>query len=73
MFTPLLGPPDFVGRAGSLHDDPLIGGAECLGETGQGGLDQPRFERHSCGLAIGIEFLGHSQGFERRIHAAELH
>ena len=34
MFAPPFGPPDFVRRAGSLHDDPLIGGTECMRETG---------------------------------------
>jgi len=45
----------------SLHDDPLISGTESPIEAGQRGLDEPRFESHPCGLAVGIEFPSHSQ------------
>jgi hypothetical protein len=56
-----------------LHDNPLIGGTKWLGKTGQRGLDEPRFEDHSCSLAIGIEFPGHSQRFERGCDAPGRH
>src|ERR1700680_3167684 len=69
VFAPPLRPPDLVGGASGFHDGPLIGRTECLGETGQCGLDEPRFEGNPCGLAVGIEFLGHSQRFERRCDA----
>ena len=59
--APPFGPPDFMGSARSVHDDPLIRGTECLGETGQGGFDEPGFEDQSCGLAVRIEFFGHPQ------------
>ena len=57
MFAPPFGPPDLVRRAGDLHDDPLIGGTECLGETGHRRFDKPPFEDDPYGrLAVAIEF-----------------
>ena len=41
-----------MGGTSGLHDDPLIGRTECLGETGQCGLDEPRLEGHPCGLRV---------------------
>src|SRR5258708_1740986 len=41
IFAPPFGPPDLMVGTSSLHDDPLIGGTEWLGETGQCGLDEP--------------------------------
>jgi len=64
-FAPPLRPPDPVGATSGLHDGPLIGRTECLGETGQCGLDEPRLEGHPCGLAIGIKFLGHSHWWRK--------
>ena len=61
MFAPPFGPSDFMGSASGFHDDPLIGRAEYPTETGQGGLDKPRFEHDPCSLAVGIEFLGHAR------------
>jgi hypothetical protein len=58
-----------MGSTSGLHDDPLIGGTECVEEAGQRGLDQPRFKGHPCGLAVGIKFLGHSQRLQYRGHA----
>jgi hypothetical protein len=49
------------GCPNGLHDD----FADRLGKSGQRGLDQPRFERHSCGRAAEIEFPGYSQRFKR--------
>src|SRR2546421_3968340 len=72
-FAPPLRPPDPVGGTSGLHDGPLIGRTECLGETGQCGLDEPRLEGHPCGLAIGIKFLGHSQRAECRCDAPGHH
>ena len=73
MLAPPFGPPDLVRRAGSLHDSPLIGGTECLGEAGQRGLDEPRFEDDPYGrLAVAIEFPGHSQRLHRRCDTAGL-
>ena len=37
MLAPPFGPPDFMGSTGGLHDDPLIGGTECLAEASQRG------------------------------------
>ena len=34
IFGPPLRPPDFMGSASGLHDGPLIGGIERLGEPG---------------------------------------
>jgi hypothetical protein len=73
MFAPPFGPPDFMGSASGLHDDPLIGGTEGLGKTGQRGLDEPRFEGHPCSLAVVIEFPGHPQRFKRRCDAPGRH
>ena len=64
-FAPPLRPPDPVGGTSGLHDGPLICRTECLGETGQCGLDEPRLEGHPCGLAIGIKFLGHSHWWRK--------
>ena len=64
-FAPPLRPRDPVGGTSGLHDGPLIGRTECLGETGQCGLDEPRLEGHPCGLAIGIKFLGHSHWWRK--------
>jgi hypothetical protein len=64
-FAPPLRPPDPVGGTSGLHDGPLIGRTERLGETGQCGLDEPRLEGHPCGLAIGIKFLGHSHWWRK--------
>src|ERR1019366_672695 len=60
VFAPPLRPFDLVGGTRGLHDGPLIRGTESPIEAGQRGLDKPRFEGHPCGLAVGIEFLGHS-------------
>ena len=65
MFAPPFGPPDLVRRAGGLHDDPLISGTECLGETGQRGFDEPGFEDDPHVVAVAIEFPGHSQRHHR--------
>jgi hypothetical protein len=46
VFAPPIGPPDPVRCTSGLHDDPLIGGTERLGKTGQRGLDEPRFDGH---------------------------
>jgi hypothetical protein len=40
----------------SVHDGPLIGGTEYATEADQRGFNQPRFKRHPCGLAVGVEF-----------------
>ena len=72
-FTPPFGPPDLVRSPSGLHDNPLIGGTKWLGKTGQRGLDEPRFEDHSCSLAIGIEFPGHSQRLQCRCDAPGRH
>jgi hypothetical protein len=69
VFAPPLRPPDPARCASGLHDDPLIGGTESPVEVGQRGLDQPRFEDHPCCLAVGIEFLGHSQRRQCRCDA----
>src|SRR6516162_5992877 len=61
LFAPPFGPPDLVGRAGGLHDSPLIGGTERTRKTGQRSLDEPGFEDDPYGLAKGIEFPGHPQ------------
>jgi hypothetical protein len=73
MFAPPFGPLDFARCTSGLHDDPLIGGTEWLGETGQCGLDEPRFEGDPCGLAVGIKFLGHSQRLQCRCDAPGYH
>jgi hypothetical protein len=41
IFAPPFGPPDHARCTSGLHDDPLIGGTEWLGEKGQCGLDEP--------------------------------
>jgi hypothetical protein len=64
VLAPPLRPPDLVRCTSGLHDDPLFGRTEWLGELGQRGLDQPRFEDHPCGLAVGIKFIGHSQRYQ---------
>jgi hypothetical protein len=61
MFAPPFGPSDLVGHTRGVYDDPLVGGTEGLGKTGQSGLDEPRFEDDPCGLAVTIEFLRHPQ------------
>jgi hypothetical protein len=73
MFTPPFGPPDLMRRAGGLQDGPLIGGTECMRETGQCGLDEPGFEDDPYGLAVAIEFPGHSQRLQRRCDTAGLY
>ena len=73
MCAPPFGPPNLVRRAGRLHDDPLIGGTECLGETGQRGLDEPGFEDDPYGVAVAIEFPGHSQRHHRWCDTAGLY
>ena len=73
MFAPPFGPADFVRSPSGVQDDPLIGWTEWLGKTGQRGLDQPRFKRHPCGLAVGIELSGHPQRFERGCNAPGIH
>ena len=60
-------------RAGGLQDGPLIGGTECMRETGQSGLDEPGFEDDPYGLAVAIEFPGHSQRLQRRCDTAGLY
>ncbi|MEA2796194.1 MAG: hypothetical protein QOI87_3574, partial [Bradyrhizobium sp.] len=70
---PRFGPHDFMGSASGLYDNALIGGTERLTEAGQRGLDEPRFEAHPCGLAVAIEFPGHSQRFQSRCDAPGCH
>jgi hypothetical protein len=70
VFAPPLRPPDLVRSTRGLHDGPLIGGTESPTEACQRGLDEPRFEGHPCGLAVGIEFLGDSQRLNRRCGAS---
>ena len=60
-------PSDLARRTGGGHDDPLIGGTEGLGETGQCGLDDPRFEGNPCCLTVGIEFLCHRSAFRASV------
>jgi hypothetical protein len=72
VFAPPLRPPDLVGGTSGRHDGPLIGRTEYLTEAGQRGLDEPRFEAHPCGLAVGIKFLGHSQRLECRCDATTI-
>jgi hypothetical protein len=62
-----------MGGTSGLYDNALISGTEWLGETGQCGLDEPRFEDHPCSLAIGIEFPRHSQLLDRRCDASGRH
>jgi hypothetical protein len=62
-----------LGGTSGRHDGPLIGRTEYLTEAGQRGLDEPRFEAHPCGLAVGIKFLGHSQRAECRCDAPGYH
>ena len=73
VFAPPIGPPDPVRCTSGLHDLPLISGIESSIEAGQRGLDEPRFEGHPCGLAIGIKFLGHSQRRQGRCDAPGCH
>ena len=72
MLAPPFGPFDLVRRASGLHNDPLIGGTECLRKTSQRGLDEPGFADDPYGLAVGIEFPGHSQRLHRWCDAAGL-
>jgi hypothetical protein len=62
-----------MGGTSGLDDKALIDGTEWLGEAGQCGLDEPRFEGDPCSLAIGIEFPGHAQRLERRCDASGRH
>jgi hypothetical protein len=55
------------------HDDLLIGGIEWLRQTGQCGLDEPRFEDDPCGFAVRIEHLAHSQRLQCRRDAPGSH
>ena len=73
VFAPPLRPPDPVRCTSGLHDGPLIGGTESPIEAGQRGLDEPRFEGHPCGLAVGIKFPGHSQRHQCRCDAPGCH
>jgi len=61
IFAPPLRPFNLVRCTSGLHDGPLIGRTESPIETGQRGLDEPRFESHPGGLAVGIKLPGHSQ------------
>ena len=74
MFAPPFGPPDLVRRAGDLHDDPLIGGSERSSlEAAQRGFDEPGFEDDPYGVAVAIEFPGHSQRQHRWCDTARLY
>jgi hypothetical protein len=66
IFAPPFRPLDFMGRARGVYDCPLFGGTECPIEACQRGFDEPRLKGDPRGLAVKIEFLGHSQRFERR-------
>jgi hypothetical protein len=66
MFAPPIGPSDLARCTSGLHDGPLFSGTECPTEACQRRLDKPRFESHSCSLAVRIEFLGHPQGLQCR-------
>jgi hypothetical protein len=70
MFAPPCWPSDLVRGARGLHDDLLIGGIKWLRETGQCGLDEPRFQDDPRGLAVRIEYPGHSQRLQCRCDAA---
>src|SRR6516162_6785462 len=73
MLAPPFGPSDFVGGARGLHDDPLVGRAKCPIEACQRGLNEPGFEDDPYGLAVAIEFPGHSQRLQRRCDTAGLY
>ena len=62
-----------MGSASGINDSSLFRRTECPAEAGQCGLDEPRFDGHACNLAVRIEFLGHSQRFERRGDAPGRH
>src|SRR5258708_27803333 len=70
-FAPPFGPSDLARRASGVDDNLLIGGTERLGKAGQRGLDDPWFEHDACGLAVTIEFLGHSQRLQCGCHASQ--
>src|SRR5882757_6496221 len=55
IFAPPFGPPDLARCTSGLDNNPLFGGTEGLGETGQCRLDEPRFKRHPRGLAVRIK------------------
>src|SRR5690242_19381959 len=60
-------------RTSGLHDCPLIVWTEGLRKSGQCSLDEPRFKGHPCGLAVRIEFLGHSQRLQGACDASGRH
>jgi hypothetical protein len=61
LFAPPFRPSDLMRGTSGAHDCPLIGWTEGLLKSRQCSLDEPRFEGNPCGVAVRIEFLGHSQ------------
>jgi hypothetical protein len=51
----------------------LVGRAKCPIEACQRGLNEPGFEDDPYGLAVAIEFSGHSQRLQRRCDTAGLY